>query len=506
VRKRTAHFVLLAKSLLRSSPGRSSLGRSKSGSLEFQLYEEIRGGIVSGRFRAGMRLPSTRVLASDLEVARNTVANAFEQLATEGYVRSRVGSGTYVAEALPDAFFRVNSGRSAQGKSVQQHGVRSRPLQKWLELAKYFPEVKPTPFRHGLPALDEFPLRLWGQIAARRYRRLPRELLGYGVPGGYGPLRRAIASYLAISRSVQAEPEQVIIVGGGSQQALYLATQLLLEAGDRAWIEDPGYLGARSTLLAAGAKLVPVSVDEQGIQVAAGIRTRTIPKLIYVSPSNQYPLTVTMSLARRMELLEFARRSRAWIIEDDYDSEFRYLSRPIAALQGLGRDNRVIYIGTFSKLMMPTLRVGFVVAPPELVDAFAAFNGLISRNPPAIEQVILTDFIEQGHLGRHIRRMRMLYLERQNYFLELAGRDLNGLVELKAAPAGTHLIGWLPKGALDTVWARAAGSVGVETMPLSKYCLVPMKRDGLVFGYAAYGRAATRLGIERLAGALQRAS
>jgi GntR family transcriptional regulator / MocR family aminotransferase len=489
--KRSKHFLLLAK----------SLDPSKRASLESQLYEEIRTAIIEGLYRPGMRLPSTRVLASDLGISRNTAANAFDQLAAEGYLRGRVGSGTYVAGTLPDAFFHANSERSAlpQPRSPQ---AASHRLAKWQALGKYFPPVNPVPFRHGLPALDEFPARLWGQIAARRYRNLPAGLLGYGTPAGYAPLRKVLADYLAISRSVRAQHEQIIIVGGGSQQALYLATQLLLEAGDAAWIEDPGYLGARSTLEAAGAQLVPIPVDDQGIQIGAGIRTRTTPKLIYVSPSNQYPLTVTMSLARRMELLEFAHRSGAWIVEDDYDSEFRYRSRPIPALQGLGHHNRVIYIGTFSKLLIPTLRLGFIVAPPELVDGFTALNGLITRNPPAIEQLVLTDFIEQGHLGRHIRRMRMLYLERQNYFLDVAAREVDGLLELNAAPAGTHLIGWLPHGAPDVTWANAAHGAGVETMPLSKYCLRRAQRGGLVLGYAAYGRAATRSALQKLSAAL----
>ena len=491
--RRSAHFVFLTK----------SLDRSRRTSLESQLYAEIRDAIVAGRFRAGSRFPSTRVLASDLGISRNTVSNAFEQLTAEGFLCSRVGSGTYVAESLPDLFLRATEQPGPSRKVAGRQGGCSRRIRKWQDFAKYFPLVPSVPFRHGLPALDEFPTKLWGQIAARRYRRLPADLLGYGAPSGYEPLRRAIASYLAISRSVQADADQVIIVGGGSQQGLYLTTQLLLEKGDTAWIEDPGYLGARSTLLAVGARLVPVPVDEGGIRVEAGIRTRTRPRLIYVSPSNQYPLTVTMSLARRLELLEFARRSGSWIIEDDYDSEFRYHSRPIAALQGLRKDNRVIYVGTFSKLMIPGLRLGFVVAPPELVDGFTALNGLICRNPPALEQLILTDFIEEGHLARHVRRMRVLYLERQNYLCEIAERELSGLLELKAAPAGTHLVGFLPFGARDVAWAKAASDAGVETLPLSKYYLGRVPRGGLIFGYAAYGRAATRLGVQKLAAGLR---
>jgi len=491
--RRSAHFVFLAK----------SLDRSKTTSLELQLCAELRDAIVTGRLCRGTRVPSTRVLASDLGISRNTAANAFEQLTAEGYLRSRVGSGTFVADSLPDSFLRAGRPRSS-GRAPAQSGISELPRgRKWARLPNYFPRVKPVPFRHGLPAIDEFPIKLWAQIAARRYRHMPRELLGYGATGGYTPLRRAIASYLAISRSVQADPDQIIILSGGSQQGLFLTAQVLLERGDTAWIEEPGYLGARSTLLAAGARLVPIPVDDEGIQVATGIRTATQPRVIYVSPSNQYPLTVTMSLSRRLELLELARSSGAWVIEDDYDSEYRYHSRPIAALQGLGKHNRVIYVGTFSKLLVPALRIGFLVAPPQLVEAFTAFNGLMNRTPPAFEQLILTDFIEEGHLARHVRRMRMLYLERQNYLCETASRELDGLLELKPAPAGTHLVGFVPPGAQDAVWARAAAAADIETIALSNYYMRRVPRGGLILGYAAYGREATRSAIQKLGKALR---
>jgi GntR family transcriptional regulator/MocR family aminotransferase len=294
-----------------------------------------------------------------------------------------------------------------------------------------------------------------------------------------------------------------VIVVAGSQQALYLATQVLIDPGDAAWIEDPGYLGARSTLLAAGARLIPVSVDSEGINVSQGLRSEPRPKLIYVSPSNQFPLTITMSLARRVELLECAHRCGAWIIEDDYDSEFRYQSRPVAALKGLGNSSRLIYVGTFSKLLIPTLRLGFVVAPPDMIDAFNALNALISRHPPSLEQVVLADFINEGHLGRHVRRMRSLYLERQEYFREMAEQKLGGLLELNPAGAGTHLIGWLPRGAKDQVVARNAAEAGVEVRPLSSYYVSRPSRAGLVLGYAAFDRSETDAAMRKLASVLR---
>ena len=480
----------------------SSLDRAKPIPLSLQLYEEVRNAIISGRFRAGTRLPSTRVLASDLRISRNTVVSAFEQLASEGYVKGNVGSGTRVTDALPDEFLWVRTQRNGKQETRKPARPPSRRAENVLDLAKFYPVVKPVPFRHGLPALDEFPRKLWAEITTRRWRQLPSKALGYGASAGFEPLRRAIASYLAVSRSVQCQPEQVVMVTG-SQQALYLATQLLIDPDDPAWIEDPGYLGARSTLLAAGARLIPVPVDSEGINVSQGLRANPKPKLIYVSPSNQYPLTITMSLARRIELLECAHRSGAWIIEDDYDSEFRYHSRPVAALKGLGHSSQIIYIGTFSKLLIPALRLGFVVAPPSLVDAFNALSALISRHPPYIEQVVLADFINEGHLGRHIRRMRSLYFERQNYFCDMAMRKLGDLIELKQAEAGTHLIGWLPRGAEDQAIARKAAEAGVETKPLSSYYLDPPNRGGLVLGYAAFNKAETDTGMQKLASVLR---
>lgn len=483
----------------------STLNRLKPIPLSLQLYEEIRNAIMSRRFRSGTRLPSTRALAEDLCISRNTVITAFEQLASEGYVKGKIGSGTNVTDRLPDDFLRLGSKRSGMGGTRKTITLPSKRARTVLALAKFYPAVKPIPFRHGLPALDEFPRKRWAEITARRWRNLPRGVLGYGAAAGYEPLRQAIASYLAVSRSVQCHKDQVIIVAG-SQQALYLAAQLLIDPGDGAWIEDPGYLGARSTLLAAGARLIPVPVDSEGIDVAEGLRAEPKPKLIYVTPSNQYPLTVTMSLRRRLELLQCAHRSDAWIIEDDYDSEYRYQSRPVAALSGLGQSYRIVYVGTFSKLLIPALRIGFVLPPPDLVDAFIALNALISRHPPYIEQVVLADFINEGHLGRHIRRMRSLYLERQNYFCEMSKRRFGHLLEVKPGGAGTHLVGWLPRGVKDHLVARTAASAGVETKPLSSYYLSRPTRDGLVLGYAAFKKAETDAGIEKLASVLRQYS
>jgi GntR family transcriptional regulator/MocR family aminotransferase len=343
---------------------------------------------------------------------------------------------------------------------------------------------------------------LGSRLLARRWRNPPRELLGYSPSEGYRPLREAIASYLGQARAVLCEAGQVIIVAG-AQQALDLVARLILNPNDAAWIEDPGYLGTRAAFVGAGARLVPVPVDEEGLDVTAGAAHAPAARLAYVSPSHQYPLGVTMSLARRLALLEWASRSGAWVIEDDYDSEYRYAGRPLAALQGLDKDGRVIYLGTFSKVLFPSLRIGYIVVPPDLVDAFAAARGVLSRFTPSMDQAVLADFINDGHFARHIRRMRTLYAERQAVLVEAARRELDGLLEVNPHEAGIHLVGWLADGADDREASKAASEAGVDAQALSSFSIKHRSRGGLLLGYAGYDERQIRVGVRKLATALR---
>jgi GntR family transcriptional regulator / MocR family aminotransferase len=294
-----------------------------------------------------------------------------------------------------------------------------------------------------------------------------------------------------------------VIVVAGSQQALDLTARLLLDEGDAAWIEDPGYLGARGALLGAGASLVPVPVDGEGLDVQAGQARNPEARLIYVSPSHQYPYGVTMSLPRRLALLESASRAGAWVLEDDYDSEYRYAGRPLAALQGLDGEGRVIYLGTFSKVLFPALRLGYMVVPPDLVDGFVAARALVDRHSPTLDQAALADFIADGHFARHIRRMRALYAERQAILVEAATHGLAGVLDVSTAEAGMHLVGWLPPGVDDVEASRQAAAHGVEAPPLSLYSLEPPRHGGLLLGYTAVGEKEIRDGVQRLAKALR---
>jgi GntR family transcriptional regulator/MocR family aminotransferase len=469
-----------------------------------QLYEGIRTAILSGRFEAGMRLPASRMLASELGVSRTTVLNGYEQLLAEGYLVGRLGSGTYVAPTLPEELLQAHT----LPQALRPPARRSRLLSRRGATLAAAPRPivpragRPRPFRPGVPALDAFPSELWLRLTKKYTRRMFAELGDYGDPAGYRPLRQAIAAYLQAARGVCCDADQIIVVSG-AQQALDLAARVLLDPGEAAWVEDPSYIGARGALSGTGVQVVGVPVDREGLDVAGAARRHPRARLCYVTPSHQYPLGVTMSLSRRLALLDWARRASAWIVEDDYDSEFRYAGRPLAALQGLDRDRRVLYVGTFSKVLFPALRLGYLVAPPDLVDAFVAARTLADHHSPTLPQAVLAEFIADGHLARHVRRMRTLYAERQTALLAAVRRELDGCLSVAPAEAGLHLVGWLGEGEDDRVASRRAAAHGVETPPLSAYQIERGKRGGLLLGYAASSPREIRDGVRRLALALR---
>lgn len=480
-----------------------SLDPTASLPLYRQLYEGLRDAILTRKLQSGVQLPSTRILATDLGISRSTVIGAYEQLLAEGYIEGKVGAGTYVAHILPDELLcvpdhRVHTSCSDSGNSIlSQRGM----LLANTSVTAAPSEGLPCAFRSGIPALDLFPVKVWAQIISKCLRQASSELLVYGHPAGYQPLREAIASYLGAVRAIHCRPEQVVIVSG-SQQGLDLAARVLLDPGDPAWVEDPGYLGARGALLGAGASLIPVPVDKEGLQVSVGIARCKDARMVCVTPSHQNPLGVTMGLSRRLELLKWAGGSDAWILEDDYDSEYRYMGRPLAALQGLDTKGRVIYIGTFSKVMFPALRIGYLVLPLALVNAFVSARALVNRHPPLLEQIALTHFIKEGHFARHIRRMRSLYKERQNALINAAQSHLAGLLEINPNDSGMHLIGWLPQDISDCIASQQASAYGVEAVPLSHYKIEADLRNGLMLGYTATSIEQIYQGVQQLAIAL----
>lgn len=476
--------------------------------LHRQVYEALRDAILDGRMRPSSKLPSTRALALHLNVARNTVMGAYEQLLSEGYLRGRLGSGTYVADALPEQLLLAKR---------EPLPALPRPQRSAL-LSKRGAMVAdaPSPFRRawapigpgemafqvGMAAFDAFPADTWGRMIQRRWDRSWRDLLTLHEPQGYPPLRRAIADYLVTARGVRCTPEQVIVVSG-TQQAISLAAQVLLDPGDSAWVEDPGYIVVKVALEAAGAIAVPVPVDDEGLEVTIGVRRCKDARVAVVTPSHQFPLGVTMSLRRRLALLAWAEEVNGWIFEDDYDSEFRYAGQPLAALQGLSPDARVLYSGTFSKVLSSSLRLGYLVVPEGLVDAFVAAKALADVSSPPLEQAALADFMDEGHFARHVRRMRVLYERRKDALLTAGERELSGLLELQPATAGMHLVGWLPPGRDDREASARAAARGVRAYALSELRIHAADRGALLLGYAGVTEEEIAEGARRLAAALR---
>jgi len=464
------------------------------------LYASLRAEILEGRLRPGARIPGTRDLANQYGLSRGTIVFAFEQLKSEGYLEGSVGSGTYVSKILPDELLQVTHDVGAQPppqrkrkRSISDYGKRVQPFPGY--------ETRPTrAFRANLPALDLFPTTLWAQITARRLRRVSTYMLMGCDSMGYRPLREAIADYLSTSRGVKCTPGQIAIVSG-VQEALDLAARLFLNPGERVCMENPGYEGAAIVFEAVGAKISAMRLDNEGMKLPDPSLQRS--RLVYVTPGHQFPLGITMSLTRRLELLEWARESGALIFEDDYDSEYRYSGRPVPALQGLDRTGRVLFAGTFSKVLFPSLRLGYLVIPPDLVTYFAATKSVTSRHAPLLEQAVLCDFITEGHFGRHLRRMREVYAERLSVLLEVARQRLAGLLEISNVEAGLQTVGWLRGGINAESAAKAAAARNVEVIPLSRYSRGRVGQEGLQMGFAALDAAEIRRGARELAVALE---
>ena len=466
-----------------------------------QLYDWFRRAITDGQLRPGQRVPSTRNLAAELKISRMPVLGAFEQLLAEGYLEAFVGAGTCVARSIPDDRLSPPAVKVRKGHQeiVEQRGPRrmSRrgvalthvPVQSWLDNL--------GAFRVSLPALDHFPIGVWSKLVARHSRRPPRGIMAYGDAMGYLPFREAIAEYLGAVRGVRCNSSQILVTTG-SQQALQISAQVLLDPKDRVWMEEPGYPGARQAFMTAGAQLIPVRVDHDGMKVAEIIRRGRDVRAVYVTPSHQYPMGVTMSATRRLLHLNWAVRSGAWIIEDDYDSEYRFASRPIASLQGLDTDRRVIYVGTFSKVMFPALRLGYAVVPEDLIPAFSAARDAADIFSSTLYQAVLTDFIREGHFARHIRRMRMLYMDRRRALTKAIQIQMGDMLEVIGAEAGMHLVALLPRGTNDVAVSRKAAERGISAIPLSTCYLTPPTRGGLILGYGGANSHQIDDGISKL--------
>ena len=448
------------------------VARSSGIPLHRQIYEGLRRAILDGRLRPGQRVPSTRALAVDLGVSRLPVLTAYDQLLHERYLEGRVGSGTFVSGAIPDDLLRPpESPAAAPGPCSTR---RPPPLAR--------EEGGLGPFRMSVPALDRFPHAEWARLVARHAHALTHAQMAYGDPAGLAPLRVAIAEHLRAARAVRCEAEQVLIVSG-SQAALRLATAVLLARGDRVAVEDPGYPGARAALGAGGAELVPVPVDEEGMSLASLRRRGARVRAAYVTPSHQYPLGTSMTAARRLALLDWAARAGAWVLEDDYDSEYRYVSRPLGSLQGTDAHDRVIYIGTFSKVLFPAVRVGYLVVPPSLRQRFVDAREALDLFSPTLYQLALAEFLREGHFARHLRRMRGVYLGRRDALLTGLARHCGDRLVLHNADAGLHVPVLLPAGLDDRDVVRRMAERGLTATALSTCYAGSARRSGLLLGF-----------------------
>jgi GntR family transcriptional regulator / MocR family aminotransferase len=445
-----------------------------------QVYDGYRAAILDARLKPGQRLPSTRVVAQELQISRIAAVTAFSQLVAEGYVVSQGSAGSYVSNELPDAPRPRGSESSTQG--MRPPGARRLPKSRLGECGGPWLGLQGA-FRTNQPAVEEFPAELWARLVARHARRMsPRHML-YGDDMGLRVLREALASYLGTVRSVACTADQIIVVTG-SQQALTIAAQALLEPGDSVWVEDPGYGGAHDAFVLAGARIAGVPVDDDGLDVVTGVRRAPKARAAYVTPSHQYPLGMVMSAPRRLQLLEWARRGGAWLLEDDYDSEYRYDGQPLASLYGLDGDARVLYIGTFSKVLFPALRVGYLVVPRDLVPRLRRFREAIDVFPATLHQAVLADFIAEGHFARHLRRMRVVYAGRRRALEAALSRELPSM-RVVGERAGMHLVLMLPRGSRDREIALRAARSGLSVVPLSTCYSDPPREPGLVLGYGS---------------------
>ena len=483
---------------------------SRNEPLHAQIHRGVRDAILSGQLSPGLRLPSTRCLADAWSVSRSTVVLAFEQLIAEGYLQGRIGAGTFVNASIPDHLLEVRRepsvDRSARPTSdpgpprISRRGKKVR--EKYLSRRKLVD--RPLPFRPGVPAEGTFPSPLWRRLTSRIWRSFERDRAAPLDLLGYRPLREAIAVHLRASRGLNCQPEQVVVVSS-TQHALTLLAQVLLDPGEPVWIEDPGYLRAQAALKAAGATLVPIPLDSEGFDLSAAIRRPTAAHMVYVTPSHQYPLGITMSLSRRLALLDWARRRNGWIVEDDYTAEYRFAGQPLTALQGLDERGRVIYLGTFSKMFSPALRLGYMVVPPTLIELFEAARSLIDRPPSFIDQAVLAVFIREGHFGRHVRRMRILYASRREALRQAIQEQIPSLQIEPGGNAGLHLVAWLPAGVRDHVVARQLAAHGIMAPPLSNYALRPTRRGALILGFAGWSPAEIVESVHRMAALMREA-
>jgi GntR family transcriptional regulator / MocR family aminotransferase len=483
------------------------LDRTAAEPLQKQLYRQIRDQLRSGSFSDGAsRLPSSRTLAADLGISRLTVRLAFSKLHAEGYLQSKVRSGTFVADPLPEIF--LNAVKPTEAPAIARRlrisdrvkAIPDQRVRKQFDLGalEAGPGVSLVP---GLPAVDEFPIVIWERLRSQVLAQRGAHLLRHASSRGDADLRKAVATYLCDFRGARCHPDQILIVGG-MQQAMLISAMALLDPGEPVWIEDPGFHQARRVFILAGAKVVPKPVDQEGIVIARSPKEKQ-PRMIHVTPSHQYPLGMTMSFERRTALLDFARSHNAFIFEDDFYAEFRFTGPPLPCLQGMDNFSRVIYAGTMSKILYPSLRLGYVVAPEQLIDPLVKIRSTMDQHSSAIDQATLARFITEGFFLSHLKQMRKLYAERREFFIKEFNRLLSDRFLLQIPEAGLNFVAWLRSEADFARVVRVSAEIGIKPSPLSFYCIEAKLKPAFVFGFAAWTPTQIRESLLRLASALR---
>jgi GntR family transcriptional regulator/MocR family aminotransferase len=482
------------------------LDRASSEPLHQQLYRQIREELESGSFdSSASRVPSSRVLAATLGISRPTVNQAFSKLLAEGYLQVRKQSGIFVAENLPATFLKAarlaRTVRTEHSPRVARRVTRMTDFRNAQQLDVGIGGPPSVTLIAGLPAVDEFPIAIWERLREQVLAKKGAHLLRYASSRGDIELRKAIAAYLCDFRGADCHADQVIVVGG-MQQAMLACALALINEGEVGWVEDPVFLQARNVLAFVGAKIVPRPVDREGLVIGKCSRQNS-PRLILVTPSHQFPLGVTMSLKRRKALIEFAESRDGYILEDDYDSEFRFDGPPLPCLQGLDTAGRVIYAGTMSKILYPSLRLGFLVAPPQLVDTLVKVRAVMDQHSPAIDQATLARFITEGFFLSHVKRIRELYAQRRVFFIRQFQKWLGGYFDLEVTPAGLHFVAWLRRTEDLPLFMRAREQTGVWPRPLSFFCIKVQLDPAFVFGFSAWSQAQIEQGLAKLASAVK---
>jgi GntR family transcriptional regulator / MocR family aminotransferase len=469
-----------------------------------QICHSLRNAILERRWPSDFRLPASRVFAHELGVSRATVLAAYDQLKAEGYIESRGSGGTRVSARAPRATNSLGETSVTPAHNAGLSVLGERMVATYGHVEPYLSPTRPIPFALGAPALDAFPVATWARLTARRWKETPGIMLAADDGPGYAPLRKAIAECIVAARGLRCTPNQIIVTAG-TQHAIDLLARLLLNPGDSVWMEAYGYEPARAAFASVAARVVPIPVDADGLLVARGRELAPNARLALVTPASEWPMGVPMGLHRRLELLDWAHESDAWIIEDDFNAELQYQGKQTTALQGLEHPGagRVIYLRTFTKTLFPALRLGYAVLPYELVDAFARARRVVDRHSPTAEQAVLADFIRAGHFARHVRSLRRLHAERQRDFLELASSELGTALRLRPAPNGLRLVGFLPPHISDRSVTLEAARRGVVVAPLTGHCMSSPEESGLILGYAAFRPQETRRALGQLAEAIR---